>query len=595
MPRLPLILMTACLLSNFASAQDEASKPSVAMIEISGTPANAPGPLDWLMPPEAPTLPQLIDGLHEIANSKRYQAIVIRLKDAALTETQIQELSAPLAAIRGAGTKVFVFGEALGTSDLMFAAHADEVICQAGGDIQLTGLATEEMYLADMFEWVGLKADMIQVGAYKGANEQMVNSQPSPEWDENINGLLDSMYSNIREPILAGRKLTNAALDKAMEDLWMGQAEDALRAGLIDHAIDFTALTAHVREDLGQAFDWEFDAIPTGDAVAPDFSNPFGAIGALMREPDVEPEGETIAILHVDGAIVDGDSSVGGFSGEPTVGSRTLRNAMEDILAEPLIKGVIVRIDSPGGSATASEVMWQGLRRLSGKKPVWVSVGSMAASGGYYLAVGGDRIYVNPSSIVGSIGVVGGKISMDGLYSKLKVNIVTRTRGPRSDMFSSMPWNDAQRELVRDQMTRTYEKFTARVKAGRKGVDIEKIAAGRLFTGNRAIENGMADRIGGLDVAMDDMAKELGLSDFKIMHYPAPRSLPDVISDMLGGTIASAPDVASNNAVNRSVAATGERLLGVRTWKQIARQLDGMSQLREETVILMSPKAVIVK
>jgi len=260
-----------------------------------------------------------------------------------------------------------------------------------------------------------------------------------------------------------------------------------------------------------------------------------------------------------------------------------------------LIKGVIVRIDSPGGSATASEVMWQGLRRLAEKKPVWVSVGSMAASGGYYLAVGGDRIYVNPSSVVGSIGVVGGKISMEALYGKMKVNIVTRTRGPRSDMFSGAPWNDSQRELVREQMTRTYEKFTSRVKAGRKGIDIDKVAAGRLFTGDRAIENGMADRIGGLDVAMDDMAKELGLSDFEVMHYPSPRSLPDVISDMLGGTIAAAPSVASKEAINRTVAATGERLLGVRTWKQIARQLDGMSQLRDEAVILMSPKAVIVK
>jgi len=590
-----LSFLTVCVISVSSLAQDVSPKPSVAMIEISGSPANAPGPLDWLMPPEDPTLPQLIEGLHELANSKRHQAVVIRLKDAALSETQIQELAAPLAEIRSAGTKVYVFGEAYGTSDLMFAAHADQVICQAGGDIQLSGLAMEEMYLADMFEWVGLKADMIQVGAYKGANEQMVNSKPSPEWDENINGLLDSMYNNIRQPILTGRKLTEAALDKAMEELWMGQAEDALRAGLIDHAIDFTALTAHVRADIGGAFDWDFNAISTGDATPPDFSNPFGAIGALMREPDVKPQSETIAILHVDGAIVDGDSSVGGFSGEATVGSRTLRNAMEDILAEPLIKGVIVRIDSPGGSATASEVMWQGLRRLAEKKPVWVSVGSMAASGGYYLAVGGDRIYVNPSSVGGSIGVVGGKISMEALYGKMKVNIVTRTRGPRSDMFSGAPWNDSQRELVREQMTRTYEKFTSRVKAGRKGIDIDKVAAGRLFTGDRAIENGMADRIGGLDVAMDDMAKELGLSDFEVMHYPSPRSLPDVISDMLGGTIAAAPSVASKEAINRTVAATGERLLGVRTWKQIARQLDGMSQLRDEAVILMSPKAVIVK
>lgn len=578
-----------------ASGQEVAPKPSVAMIEISGTPENSPGPLDWLMPPADPNLPQLIDGLHAIATEGKHKAVVLRLKDAALTETQIEELAVPLASIRKAGIKVYVFGEAFGTSDLMFAAHADEVLCQAGGDVQLSGLAMEEMYLADMFDWVGLKADMIQVGAYKGANEQMVNSSPSPEWDENINGLLDSMYANIRSPILVGRKLSDAALDQAMADLWMGQAEDALKAGLIDHAIDFTALTSHVKSGIGESFDWDFDAISVGDAEPPDFSNPFGAIGALMREPDVTPEQDSIAILHVDGAIVDGDSSVGGFSGEATVGSRTLRNAMEDILNEPLIKGVIVRIDSPGGSATASEVMWQGLRRLAAKKPVWVSVGSMAASGGYYLAVGGDRIYVNPSSVVGSIGVVGGKISMEELYRKLNVNVVTRTRGPRSDMFSIAPWDDSQRELVRQQMTRTYEKFTSRVEAGRKGIDISKVGAGRLFTGDKAVQNGMADRIGGLDTALVDLAKDLNLTDYGVVHYPAPQSLPDVIADLFGGTVAQAPSVSGANALNRSISATGERLLGTRTWKQLARQLDGIEQLRSEPVILMSPKAVILK
>src|SRR5690606_7120002 len=136
---------------------------------------------------------------------------------------------------------------------------------------------------------------------------------------------------------------------------------------------------------------------------------------------------------------------------------------------DDLIKGVIIRINSPGGSATASEVIWRGVQRVAAKKPVWVSVGSMAASGGYYIAVAGDKIYVTPSGIVGSIGVVGGKISMGGLYDLLHVNVVERARGPRADLFSSsQPWTDQQRAFVRDKMAETYDLFTRRVAQGRE-------------------------------------------------------------------------------------------------------------------------------
>lgn len=596
------LLVSAALTSSlFAPAfgqQDPAPQSArVAMVEISHSPADAPGPLDWLFPAKDPTLQQLVDGLTEMSKSHEYEAVVLRLKDADIHATQVEELGSAIKALRAAGVKVYVFGEALGSSDLMLGSFADSIICQRGGDVQFMGMHMEEMYLADAFAWVGLKADMIQVGAFKGANEEMVNSKPSPEWDANINQLLDSLYANLRAPIMKGRDMNAARMDAAMSKLWMAQAEDAKDLGLIDDAIDFTALTSHISDQLKSPITWELDPIRDDSVSAPDFSNPFGAIAALAREPDVTPTEPSIAVLHIDGPIVDGDSSMGGFSGEASVGSRTVRNAIEDMLAEDLIKGVVVRIDSPGGSATASEVIWQGLRRLAEKKRVWVSVGSMAASGGYYLAVGGDRIYVNPSSIVGSIGVVGGKISMTGLYEKLKINVVSRSRGPHGDLFGSQPWDEVQQKLVREKMTATYDKFTSRVRSGRKGIDLNAVAAGRLFTGDKAVENKLADRIGGLAEAVGDLAADLSLTEYGVVHYPAPRSLPHVIEDFLGGVSASSPLAGrvARSATQAELAEIARQIVGPHAWPQISRQLDAMMQLREEPVLLMSPKAIIIR
>src|SRR5690606_18359825 len=202
--------------------------------------------------------------------------------------------------------------------------------------------------------------------------------------------------------------------------------------------------------------------------------------------------------------------------------------------------------NSPGGSAIASESIWLGLERIAESKPVWVSVGSMAASGGYYIAVAGERIYVNPSSIVGSIGVVGGKPVLGGTYDKRNINVVSRDRGPAASLMSTVePWTEQQRTLVRERMTETYELFVERVKAGRRDIEIEKTAEGRLFAGRKAIELNMADRLGGLDVAIRDLAEELSLAEgrYDVMHYPGPKSIEEMLQEMLGGFGLSAPAV----------------------------------------------------
>jgi protease-4 len=555
------------------------------MLEIEGAPAGPSAGMALFGSP-APTVTDYIDTLNDAADDDGVSGVIVRLKDAVLTTTQVGEIGQAMDAFRASGKDLFMFAEGYSTGELLIGCHADHVILQQGGGVMLPGLYMEEMFLKDALNWVGVKADMVQVGDYKGANEMYMRSQPSEAWDQNINQLLDSMYNGMRSTFKTNLSMSDAQLDAAMEAGWLAGGDEAIDSGLIDTVIDLPLLTEHLEDAYGDEIAWS-DVEPDASMTI-DPANPFAMLRMLTTPPDHSPKGETIAVLHIVGTIIDGESTAGGLLGGQSVGSRTIRRALEDILAEDLIKGVVVRIDSPGGSAIASEVMWQGLRRVAAEKPVWVSVGSMAASGGYYTAVGGEKIYVNPSSIVGSIGVVGGKFSMRELYEKLHVNIVPRTRGPQSGLFSTVTsWNDREREFVRAKMTETYDLFVSRVEAGRPGIDISSTAEGRLFTGDRAIKLGMADEIGSLDDAITDLAASLGMSRYDVMNYPGPKGFDEIMSDMLGGFM-HAPATSQFGA-----AAAVRELLGDRAWRQISNAGRALMSFREEPVQVVMPQVML--
>jgi len=458
------------------------------------------------------------------------------------------------------------------------------------------GLFMQEMFLGDTLRWAGLEPQLVQIGDYKGANEMFMNAEPTEAWNENVDQLLDGLYAQMRTEMREGRDLTDEQLDEAMRRAWLANAETAIEVGLVDAAVDLPTLDDYLAAADGgsREVEWLTDLVDQGSGLELDPNNPLAAfqmLSALMSPPKYRPHGPTIAVLHIDGPIIDGDSTPGGVMGGAQVGSRTIRNALEDILAEDDIKGVVVRIDSPGGSAIASDVIWQGLRRVAEKKPVWASVGSMAASGGYYVAVGADKIFVNPSSIVGSIGVVGGKISPAGLMSKLRINAVGRGRGPMADMFSLEPWTSEQLGAVRDKMEETYELFVDRVRAGRPGIDPSKTAEGRLFVGDKAIDMHMADEIGGLDEAVGALAGELGMSSYDVMDYPAPKTLSEMLEDAFGSFV-SAPAVGSELA---APAAMLREIVGPEAWPSVRDNVEGLMELRKEPVLLMLPRAIVVR
>jgi protease-4 len=536
----------------------------------------------------------LIETLDGVAADPALQGVVLRLAEPKLSLSRVEEVGAAFARIRAAGKKVHVFTEIYDQTAVVLGSYADEVIVQSGGAMMLTGVYMEEMFLADMLKWVGVEPDFVQIGDYKGAKEMFANSAPSPQWDQNVNQLLDSMYGHVRAHIKDGRGISDQQLDSAMSDGLFIEPTDAIKFGIADAEVDRLSLDDHLKAAYGADFKWDL-GLGAGDDE-PDFARMglFEAFAEIMKAVESMsggPTRDTIAVVHIDGPIMDGKSSNGSLLGGATVGSLTIREQLKKIEDDEHVKGVIVRINSPGGSAIASENIWLGLRRIAEttKKPVWVSVGSMAASGGYYIAVAGDKIYVNPSSIVGSIGVVGGKLAMGGLYDKLHINVVPRSRGPLASIMSGLaPWNDAERGAITRSMTRTYDQFVDRVKRGREGIEIAKTAEGRVFTGDKAIALKMADELGGLEKAVSDLASSLGLEEgqFDVMDYPPPMSLQEMFEDGLPFGAAS-PKLA---AIETLRAAVGEE-----SWDAVADAMTAMLQLRKEPVLLAMPRVVVFR
>ncbi len=569
---------------------------TVQLLTLDEAPRERPGKLDWLTgSSKRPTLREIVETIDDVAEGDA-AGLLIRIKDAELSLTQVEEIGAAIKRVRDAGKRVHVFAENFGLREVMLGAYAEGVLGQSGGSVAVSGIYTEEMYLADTLAWAGLKADMVQVGDFKGANEQMTRSAPSPEWSTNIEQLLDTLYASARTPILEGRHLTSEKLDDAMDQTWLAEMSDAQRLGLIDRQVDLPDLAMALGEMYGQ--DVTFSELEAGSSgeIDPATANPLAILSLLKKTPDVTPTGPAIAVVHVDGAIVDGDSTQGGFTSEASVGSRTIRNALEDIAANDNFKGVLLRINSPGGSAVASEIMWQGLKRVAAKKPVWVSVGGMAASGGYYIASAGEKVYVSPSSIVGSIGVVGGKFSMKGLYDKLQVRITSRSRGPRAAMFASdRAWTADELASVKAKMSQTFELFKSRVAEGRPNADLAKTAGGWLFAGQKAIDMGLADEVGGESEALDALAERAGITeDYEVFDFPQPQSLTEVIEDAMQGFGQSKASLALSG-VPAEIASGLRALLGESTWRQVSPSIAGLLQMRHEPVLLMSPTTIIVK
>lgn len=538
------------------------------------------------------TIHSLIDRLHKARDDKNLRAVLITVGTTNFSFSQAQELRNALDELRKAGKRTFVYADAYDTAAYTMATGATDVCLLSGGEMMMPGVGLETMFYKGLFDKVGVGADYVQIGEYKGAEEPYTRTAPSEELRGELNKLVDSLYAQIIDGIAVHRNLPKDSI-KADIDEAILTAKTAKERKLVDHLVDQDGLKALIKDELGHEIKLIAEyGVPQREKM--DFSNPLALLQMMSKKPEASNK-PAIALVHASGEIVDGSADDGMFGGGGTIGSEDLRKALRMAVNDDKVKAIVLRIDSPGGSALASEVMWQAARHAADAKPLIVSVGGMAASGGYYLASSGDYIFADPSAIVGSIGVVGGKFVLKDLFAKVGLTTEEFSRGRNADLFSSnQPFSDRQRRMVTNWMRETYDQFTERVMTNRAGKikNIDDVARGRIFLAKQAKDLGMVDELGGVEDAIDYAAKEAELKpgQYEVRTVPAPRTLADIFNSNDG------PDAAMpfKPKIELGLDALFGPLDPV-TRQLLTNQLRAVQMLQHRPVLLLSPYVITVK
>ncbi len=488
-------------------------KLSYAHIELKGSlpeGTSAPG----LFGEVVENLDSALARLKKASEDEKLAGVILHLDGPTVGWAKVHELRTAIARIRSKGKPVYAWMESGSTRDYLLASACDQIVLPESGVLTLPGLRAEVMFYKNLFDSLQIEPQMLRVGEFKSAAEPYTRSEMSPQFREELEAVLDGFYAYIVDTIASSRKLT-ADQVKAAIDTGVMTAGDAKKIGLVDHVGYEDSIEKLIAGD--RPVDVKVVKGYGKKKFDTDFSGMTGMIKMMNLLTGTEPpvrksSAPKIAVISAVGPIMSGPSQAD-FFGESTMGSATMIKAIRQARDDTTVKAIVLRVDSPGGSALASDLMWHELETVT--KPLIVSMGDTAASGGYYIAMGADRIFAEPGTITGSIGVVGGKIALDKFMAKFGVTTSVVTRGKNSGIAetSMMALSDSEREAMQKLMNDIYAQFTSKAAAGRKmDVDkLEKLARGRIYTGNQAKEIGLIDEIGTLDDAIAYAKKAAGL------------------------------------------------------------------------------------
>ncbi len=434
-------------------------------------------------------------------------AVVLELRDApADSLAHAQELADAVYYLRQKGKKVLCHLEDASGSAIYVCAGADKILINPAGGVRFAGLSTTYFYFRDLLDKLGIKADFVRIGEHKSAPEAFVRSESTEVSRADKIDMLSQIEREMTYGIATGRKLTPEALRKSIASGPFVSVE-AKRAGLVDGYAFDDMLEDEVKKLTGE------DIALLDDERAP-------------RRPERFGPQQHVALIYVDGDMVDGRSKTYPFVGIKTVGSYTIAESLKNARENPMIGSVVLRVETGGGSAMAADVIWREVLLTAAKKPVIVSMGTAAASGGYYISAPGSRIFANPMTISGSIGIFYGKADFSELFRKIGVNAETFKTAPRADAESMYrPYTDEERDELKRKVRQFYGMFLRRVADGRKmsKEEVDAIGRGRVWTGRQAKDRGLVDELGGLRQALAYARKAGGLrDDSPIIEWPEP-------------------------------------------------------------------------
>ena len=402
------------------------------------------------------------------------------------------------------GKFIYAYGDFFTQKGYYLSSIADSIFLNPVGDLEFKGLASEVLYYKDFQDQYGFKMEVIRHGKYKSAVEPFLQNKMSDENKAQIISLLNDIWSVIKEEISTSRNLSENAIDKLASNNNFSISQNALNAGLIDDLVYEDVFDQKIKTRLGVELNDKLSKVNISQINST----------SLNYNSKIK---DRIGVIFAEGPILYGEGT------EDIVAQGVFVETINDLANDDWIKAVVVRINSPGGSALTSELLWRSIEQLKKSKPVIVSIGNIAASGGYYIATGADYIFADPMSITGSIGVFATLPNVSDFLDNIGINAQTVQTHPNSLGYS--PYQDINNEFknrIKIGIENTYETFKNRVINGRS-LDsniVEKISQGRVWSGKQAHKLGLIDSLGGLQAAINFAAKKVSLDEYNVIEYP---------------------------------------------------------------------------
>ncbi len=518
------------------------TKSVIAVFSLNGPFSEAPLADDFLMGPKRPpSLLELVSRMKKSSKDDSVKAVVLLLENLQIGSAQRDEIRQAIDQIRQAGKDVLAHVDSLSTSSYVLLSGASKLSVVPTGDIWINGIYAESPYIRGLLDKVGVKPDYLTCGDFKSAAEIFMRTGPSPEAERMLNWLLDSQYDAYLRMIADGR---NVKPDKVRQ--WIDNAPYSARKAKELDIIDAVEHRQQFVDELKKKYgvDAKLDKdYGKKKAAQVNLASPF-AIFKIWADIIAGPKSrvsnkDAVAVVYINGPILlgHGDHKLFGSSG--IAYSTPIRRALDKAARDTSVKAVVLRINSPGGSPVASEIILNATKRLARIKPIVVSMGDVAGSGGYYVACGVDTIFANASTITGSIGVVAGKFVTTEMWNKIGISWKSTKRGANAAILRSEDvFSDNERKKLQTWMNEIYDVFKSHVVAIR-GVrlrkKIDELAGGRVYTGSQALELGLVDKIGSLDDAIQHVATQVNLNEYEIRVIPKPKNfLENLLGDVVG-------------------------------------------------------------
>ena len=468
-----------------------------------------------------PTVLELRNVFEKAAEDDRIRALTLDLRGLGAGWAKAQEIRWGIEKFKQAGRPVFAFLTTGSTIDYLVASAADEVYMSPEGMLDVKGLRIEASFYTETLAKLGIEAELHRVGKYKSAVEPYVRTSMSAEYLEVWNSILDDVYSRFLTTVGVARGKSEEEMRQIVET-GPFLPRQALDAGLIDGLKYRDELEDHIKETL------ELDELR--QVKYSEYRNTLSDSVGFGAENQV-------AVVYAVGEILSGKGQTDPFTGLTILGSDSFSATLRKLREDDDIKAVILRINSPGGDAVASDQIWREVNLLREEKPLVVSFSDVAASGGYYIAMAGAPVLAYPGTYTGSIGVFYGKINLRGLYEKIGLKKEVIKRGRFADIYSDYrSLNDDERAKLRGDIEIFYKGFVDKVAESRERewAEIDEVAQGRVWMGSQAEQQGLVDELGGFDRAIELVREAAGIEadeEIQLVPYPAPKNLFEALFD----------------------------------------------------------------